>query len=106
MNRSTRFPWLVAGLLAGASVCVQAQSACVGVGVGVGARSAVVEAGIATGPVDRFCVRETGTRIVARRDRERRCSGFAGRSYSREELQSTGRPDIADALRMLDPSIR
>lgn len=53
----------------------------------------------------RHCLRETGTRIRSRDD-QRRCSAFAGRVWSREDLERTGRVDIADALRTLDPSIR
>lgn len=55
--------------------------------------------------LDRHCLRETGTRISARHSR-RECSRFAGRVWSRRDLESTGRVDIADALRALDPSIR
>lgn len=52
---------------------------------------------------DRTCLRETGTRI---RYRDGRCSAAAGRSWSRDDLLSTGRTNVVDALRALDPSIR
>jgi len=60
--------------------------------------------------VDRFCLKETGSRIpVASRvssNREgRRCTGANGRVYTREEIERTGEVDLADALRRLDPSI-
>lgn len=57
---------------------------------------------------DRRCLRETGSRISARRSarRDGGCLPVNGRSYSQEELQRTGAVDIADALRRLDPSIR
>ncbi|MCK9194128.1 MAG: hypothetical protein M0P19_09690 [Nevskia sp.] len=49
------------------------------------------------------CLQETGSRI---RRSGKGCVPFAGRVYSREELESTGRNQTADALRLLDPSIR
>ena len=60
--------------------------------------------------VDRFCLKETGSRIpVAKRvssHREhRRCTGANGRVYTREEIERTGEVDLAEALRRLDPSI-
>lgn len=77
--------------------------------------------------MDRNCLRETGSRInrivpdrtstppsyLASRSAERngkaeteRCNNAIGRSYSREDLEGTGRGDLADALRALDPAIR
>lgn len=60
----------------------------------------------------RTCVRRTGSRILAaqnaraeRQGKPERCSGFAGRSYTSDELESTGHTDLADALRTLSPSI-
>lgn len=61
---------------------------------------AASEAATAT---DRTCLRHTGTRI---RYRDGRCLSVSGRSWSREELLSTGHTDVAQALRALDPSIR
>ena len=60
---------------------------------------------------DRNCMRQTGSRIVARhnaqRDNtERRCVSANGRVYTREDLRSTGVVDLGEALRKLDPSIR
>jgi hypothetical protein len=55
--------------------------------------------------VDRHCLRETGTHIRARTG-QRRCSPFAGRVWTREDLDRTGHTDIASALRTLDVSIR
>ena len=57
---------------------------------------------------DRHCLRHTGTRITHRKSTTKdTCSnGSIGRAYTREELDRTGRVDIADALRTLDPSIR
>ncbi len=63
---------------------------------------------------DRNCLRETGSRIVARANRQadelkdptrRRCVSMSGRSYDRDDLDRTGQTDVADALRMLDPSV-
>ncbi len=61
--------------------------------------------------VDRYCIRETGTRIpVARKadsDQDRKaCTAGRGRVYTRQDIDATGRVDLADALRALDPSIR
>jgi hypothetical protein len=53
--------------------------------------------------VDRKCLRETGSHIV-RKDR-RDCMNLNGNSYSREDIDHTGAVDVADALRLLDPSI-
>lgn len=50
------------------------------------------------------CVRDTGSRIQRPPD-EARCQS-AGRSYSQEELQTTGEFSTAEALRRLDPSIQ
>lgn len=57
------------------------------------------------GAVDRHCLRETGTRIRVRSG-QRHCTAFAGRVWTREDLERTGQTDIGDALRMLDVSIR
>lgn len=54
--------------------------------------------------VDRNCLRDTGTRIRARAG-ERRCTAFAGRVYSREDIEGTGEVDLASALRRLDTAI-
>ena len=54
---------------------------------------------------DRHCLRETGTRIRLRGER-RACAPYAGRVWSREDLDSTGQVDIGTALKMLDVSIR
>lgn len=69
--------------------------------------------------VDRHCLRETGSRIVARSNTTsvraaraadastgKRCVAANGRVYSRDDLDRTGEIDIADALRKLDPAIR
>lgn len=68
----------------------------------------------------RDCMRYTGSRIVAERNRNAEdievddvgemdrddCVAANGRVYSRDDLQRTGATDIADALRRLDPAIR
>lgn len=60
---------------------------------------------------DRNCLRETGSRIATRikprtdkRD-QRACVAAPGRSYSAEDLRSTGHSDLSDALRALDPAV-
>lgn len=61
--------------------------------------------------VDRFCISDTGTRIKKRAERvgsdksQKDCVAAGGRVYTRGDIQSTGRTDLADALRALDPSI-
>lgn len=90
-----------------------AQSASVGVSVDTGPQSELRDAR------DRACLRQTGTRINTRvrsddadvrgdgRAANSRSCGFGrGRVYSRADIDSTGRTDIGDALRALDPSIR
>lgn len=61
-------------------------------------------------PDDRFCIRETGSRVVATRNRGRSaeddCVNAAGRVYTREEIERSGSADLRDALRRLDPAIR
>src|SRR6202030_2080750 len=47
------------------------------------------------------CVADTATRIPLK---ERDCAGF-GRTYTQEDIQRTGQPDTAQALRLLDPSL-
>ena len=74
------------------------------------------EGGYARGPasaadapqVQRYCLRQTGTRIDLRRHDgpERACIAANGRVYTREDLERTGEVDIAEALRKLDPAIR
>lgn len=61
--------------------------------------------------VDRFCIRDTGSRIpVARRadsDKDRKsCVASQGRVYTRQDIDASGRADLGQALRALDPSIR
>ena len=72
--------------------------------------AATPDAGKAPDVIDRFCLRETGTMIRSRRAgtamRERCPSHQFGRVYTQDDLRSTGQVDIAQALRMLDPSIR
>lgn len=58
--------------------------------------------------IDHVCLRETGTLIRPRRERasnERCPSHVYGRAWTQDDLRSTGAIDIAQALRMLDPSI-
>ena len=61
-------------------------------------------------PDDRFCIKETGSRVVASRNKNKKadeeCVNAAGRVFTREDIERTGSVDIKDALRRLDPSIR
>lgn len=56
---------------------------------------------------ERYCLRETGSRIVAHQNAkgQKRCNGMPGRAYTREDIERTGQINIADALRMLDPAV-
>ena len=63
------------------------------------------------------CIRYTGTRIVRKAPKRDTtvdevdeldsddCVAVGGRVYSQEDLRRTGRTNVADALRMLDPAI-
>jgi hypothetical protein len=53
---------------------------------------------------DSRCLRQTGSRITSR-DSKGRCAMQSGRAYSKEDIDRTGRTDLGDALRTLDPSI-
>lgn len=50
------------------------------------------------------CVRDTGSRI-RQADKAASCKG-PGRAYDRSDLERTGRTNLADQLRSVDPSIR
>jgi hypothetical protein len=62
----------------------------------------------------RTCLTQTGSRITANRNMravregraERECANAGGRAYSKDDLEKTGRHDVADALRALDTGIR
>ena len=72
------------------------------------------------GEVDRRCLKYTGSRVTAdatpqtdsRRDgrrsahERRQCAMATGAVYTREDLESTGHTDIAQALRTLDPRVQ
>lgn len=51
---------------------------------------------------DRNCIRDTGSLIPAKKGH---CLPVAGRSYSQQDLQRTGEPELGAALQKLDPSI-
>ena len=51
---------------------------------------------------DRNCIRETGSHIPAKKGQ---CLPVNGRSYSQQDLQRTGEPELGRALQKLDPSI-
>ena len=53
-------------------------------------------------PDDRNCVRDTGSRIPAKKGH---CLPVNGRSYSQQDLQRTGEPELGRALQKLDPRI-
>lgn len=53
-------------------------------------------------PGDRNCIRSTGSMI---KPKPGHCLNVPGRSYSQEDLRSTGQFDNARALQQLDPSI-
>ena len=105
--------WMRAAVAAGCVLLAGSAFAQTSVGVEAQA-SAQADAKVAdaSAPRDgRDCLRETGTRITAlrragnRADRDR-CVASNGRVYTRDDLDGTGRVDIGDALRALDPSIR
>ena len=53
---------------------------------------------------DENCLRHTGSRIT-QRDGKPRCTGQPGRVYSKDDIDSTGHTNLADALRALDPAL-
>jgi hypothetical protein len=53
-------------------------------------------------PGDRNCVRDTGSLIPAKKGE---CLPVTGRSYSKQDLDNTGKTTIGPALQQLDPSI-
>lgn len=101
---------LLATLIAGFAFAASAQGVAVSASVedAAAAETAAGDEMLPEGKLpDRLCLRQTGTRIVARRDPRtgQRCVAANGRVYSRDDLRGTGRVDIDDALRALDPSI-
>ena len=61
----------------------------------------------------RYCLRTTGSRIVAAQNaraekagKPQRCANGAGKVYTRDDLERTGHIDLSSALRSLDTSIR
>jgi hypothetical protein len=53
-------------------------------------------------PGDRNCIRDTGSLIPAKKGE---CLPVSGRSYSKQDLDNTGKTTIGPALQQLDPSI-
>jgi len=51
---------------------------------------------------DRNCIRDTGSRIPVKKGH---CLPVNGRSYSQQDLQRTGEPELGRALQKLDPRI-
>lgn len=105
-------------LLAGFSAVAAAQdapqakpSAEAGIGVGAGSANEIE---------DRYCLHETGSRLITKRahakddaakddaakggDEKAECVNAAGRSYSGEELRRTGARTTAEAILLLDPA--
>jgi hypothetical protein len=48
------------------------------------------------------CMRDTGTRLKLAPDQ---CTASAGRSYSKEDVDRTGKSTASGALRLMDPSV-
>jgi hypothetical protein len=109
-------------VLGACSFAAAAQSSA-GVGVSIEAGTSETVAGDRINGGDKFashpfCLRSTGTRIAPRarasdRDADAgatnkrpNCVAGNGRVYTRRDIDTTGAVDLADALRMLDPSIR
>jgi hypothetical protein len=54
-------------------------------------------------PGSRNCIRDTGSHIT---NRKQACLPMNGQSYSRDDLDRTGNPNLGQALQQLDPNIR
>ena len=125
MTSRTVTTLLLASLIAGAAFSTSAQTVSISAADEAAQAQQHDDGSVAVGfdsnagpQVDRHCLRQTGSRIVARanttraraasnRDASqgRQCVAANGRVYSREDLERTGEVDIVDALRKLDPSI-
>jgi len=114
MNRLRVFPLVLASLLAAFASAASAQMAAPSVGTDAiilarpAAATAHARSDAKATEIDRNCLQQTGSRIVARNSSGKggkRCVAANGRVYSRDDIDRTGEIDIADALRKLDPSI-
>ncbi len=96
------------GVFAGTAVA-QNASADVSTTTTTTQRTTNADANVALGtrqvpaPGDRNCIRDTGSHIPPPKGG---CLPVNGNSYSREDLQRTGDPDIGRALQQLDPSVQ
>ena len=54
-------------------------------------------------PGSRNCIRDTGSHI---KRHDQACLPLNGQSYSHEDLQRTGNPNIGQALQQLDPAVQ
>lgn len=124
MNRRLLPPLLLASVIAIVAFAASAQTLTTSVGVDATAQAQPVSDtsgdarfdSTAKPQIDRNCLRQTGSRIVARGNTTRaardstdrnpkRCVAANGRVYSREDIERTGEIDLAAALRKLDPAI-
>lgn len=118
MNASLARITLLAALGACSFAAAAQSSIDVGASVEAGASGPVAEERI--NPADEhathpFCLRSTGSRIATRvrsserdagSDKRPECLSASGRVYTKQDLDSTGAVDVAEALRRLDPAIR
>ena len=123
MNRKRLPPLLLSGAIAIAAFAVPAHPLDTSVSANASAQAQLADNNAsatlvsnATPQIDRNCLRQTGSRIVARANatrsasdrsdkRGQRCVAANGRVYSREDIERTGEIYLADALRKLDPAI-
>lgn len=54
-------------------------------------------------PGSRNCIRDTGSHI---RRHDQACLPVNGNSYSHEDLERTGNPNVGQALQQLDPAVQ
>jgi hypothetical protein len=52
--------------------------------------------------VNHPCAVQSGSRLPVRPGE---CNGLAGRSYSQDDMERTGKTNVGDALQLLDPSL-
>lgn len=91
------------GGVAAAQTSTEVSATTPAVQTGNNARTATTAERQVPAPGSRNCIRDTGSLIPPPKGG---CLPVAGTSYSHDDLQRTGQPDIGRALQQLDPSVQ